>query len=208
MRSVTSADRKSRSLDRCTRNNPCWRVAILGMPPQPTRPIRADRRTPVRADDVQVLLTPDTQNNGRETGSRGELATSSFACQRLHIRRTWSDPVQRIERCKDGDARWVKVTPGVLNALKGHLEAMGQGSGPQRRRSFQDRERRLLPKEAGLGLKRCPRADDAVLPPERGASEPRRGGELATVSGDPADRDTSDDAPALGLSRQPLRHVE
>jgi len=52
-----------------------------------------------------------------------------WARQRLHIRRTWSDPVQRIERCKDGDARWVKVTPGVLNALKGHLEAMDLEAG-------------------------------------------------------------------------------
>jgi integrase len=52
--------------------------------------------------------------------------------QRLHIRRTWSDPVQRLEPCKDGDARWVKVTPGVLAALTGHLEAMDLDAGLKR----------------------------------------------------------------------------
>src|ERR1700741_255019 len=34
--SATSAGRMSRSLDRSTQNNPCWRLAILGMPTQPT----------------------------------------------------------------------------------------------------------------------------------------------------------------------------
>jgi len=46
---VRSADRKSRSLDPSTGNSPCSRRVIWGTPSQPTRPIRAARRTPVRA---------------------------------------------------------------------------------------------------------------------------------------------------------------
>ena len=43
---------------------------------------------------------------------------------RLHIRRTWSDPAKKIEPCKDGESRWVKVSASVRDALGEHLEKM------------------------------------------------------------------------------------
>jgi len=51
----------------------------------------------------------------------------------------------------------------------------------------------LPPEEAGLGLKRCPRASDALSRPERGASGPKPAGER---SSDPADRTSLEDLPA------------
>lgn len=52
---------------------------------------------------------------------RGDI---DWSRERLHIRRTWSDAVRRIEPCKDGEPRWVKVSPGVLATLRTHLEVM------------------------------------------------------------------------------------
>jgi hypothetical protein len=44
---------------------------------------------------------------------------------RLHVQRTWSEKGGRIEDCKDGDDRWVKIaSPAALEALRGHCEAM------------------------------------------------------------------------------------
>jgi integrase len=44
--------------------------------------------------------------------------------RRLHVQRTWSEDGGRIERCKDGEDRWVKLTPATLEALRAHCEAM------------------------------------------------------------------------------------
>ena len=48
---------------------------------------------------------------------------------RLHVQRTWSEKGNRIEACKDGEARWVKTSPALLTALREHvanLELEGQ----------------------------------------------------------------------------------
>lgn len=43
---------------------------------------------------------------------------------RIHVQRTWSEDGGRIERCKDGEDRWVKLqTPEAIAALRAHLEA-------------------------------------------------------------------------------------
>jgi integrase len=43
---------------------------------------------------------------------------------RLHVQRTWSEKGGRIEKCKDGEARYVKATPALLDALRSHVAAM------------------------------------------------------------------------------------
>ena len=90
--SATSVDRKSRSLDRFTGNSPCLRMAILGWPSQLTGPIRASRRTPVRA--------PPSAKRFR-----------SIRCARLtrphpvKIRRKWPPEAPRPEGQARG--RWI-----------------------------------------------------------------------------------------------------
>jgi integrase len=42
----------------------------------------------------------------------------------LHVQRTWSEKGNRIEACKDGEDRWVKASPALLEALKEHLAAV------------------------------------------------------------------------------------
>jgi integrase len=44
--------------------------------------------------------------------------------ERVHIQRTWSEDGGRIEACKDGEDRWVKLPPSTIAALRAHLEAM------------------------------------------------------------------------------------
>src|SRR2546425_6769910 len=42
-----------------------------------------------------------------------------------HVQRTWSEKGRRIEDCKDGDDRWIKLAaPAALEALRAHLETM------------------------------------------------------------------------------------
>jgi integrase len=47
--------------------------------------------------------------------------TTALSCQdidwhreRVHGARTWSEGSGRIERCKDGEDRWVKLPPAVM----------------------------------------------------------------------------------------------
>jgi len=48
-----------------------------------------------------------------------------WARGRLHVWRTWSEPGNRIEACKDGEGRWIKVqSPGALQALRAHVDAV------------------------------------------------------------------------------------
>ena len=47
-----------------------------------------------------------------------------WARQRVHVQRTWSEDGGRIEPCKDGEARWVKLTPATVAALRAHCESM------------------------------------------------------------------------------------
>ena len=37
-----------------------------------------------------------------------------WARERVHVRRTWSEDGGRIERCKDGEDRWVKLPPAAI----------------------------------------------------------------------------------------------
>jgi len=96
---ATSVDRKSRSLDRFTGNSLCSRAAIWGWPAQPTRPIRADRRIPVRA--------PPSAQRFR-----------SIRCARptrprpVRIRRKWLPEAPRLEEQKRG--RWIAECAWVL----------------------------------------------------------------------------------------------
>jgi len=43
---------------------------------------------------------------------------------RIHVQRTWSESGGRLERCKDGEDRWVTVPVSTLAALQAHCEAM------------------------------------------------------------------------------------
>jgi integrase len=43
---------------------------------------------------------------------------------RLHVQRTWSESGGRVERCKDGDDRWVTVPGSAIAALRAHGEAV------------------------------------------------------------------------------------
>jgi hypothetical protein len=111
---ATSADRKSRSLDRCTRNRPCSRMAILGWPSQSTRLIRAGRRTPVRA--------PPSAQRFR-----------SIRCARptrrhlVRIHRKWRPAVLRLQGQRRG--RWIMRLPSGL--APGGLPVGVQIAGPQ-----------------------------------------------------------------------------
>jgi integrase len=44
--------------------------------------------------------------------------------QRVHVQRTWSEDGGRMEACKDGEDRWVKLPPATMAALSAHMEAM------------------------------------------------------------------------------------
>lgn len=43
---------------------------------------------------------------------------------RLHVQRTWSESGGRVERCKDGEDRWVTLPASTNAALRAHCEAM------------------------------------------------------------------------------------
>ncbi len=100
--SATSVDRKSRSLDRCTGNSPCSRRVIWGTPSRPTRPIRAGRRTPVRA--------PPSAQRFR-----------SIRCARptrrhlVRIHRKWRPAVLRLQGQRRG--RWIMRLPRRASLL-------------------------------------------------------------------------------------------
>ena len=47
-----------------------------------------------------------------------------WARERVHVACTWSEKGGRIEPCKDGEDRWVKLPSATMAALRGHLEAM------------------------------------------------------------------------------------
>jgi len=47
-----------------------------------------------------------------------------WARGRIHVQRTYAEKGRRIEPCKDGEDRWVKATPALLDALRDHLAAM------------------------------------------------------------------------------------
>ena len=40
------------------------------------------------------------------------------------MQRTWSESGGRVERCKDGEDRWVTVPASTMAALRAHGEAM------------------------------------------------------------------------------------
>lgn len=40
---------------------------------------------------------------------------------RIHVQRTWSEKGNRIEACEDGEDRWVKASPALLQALRDHI---------------------------------------------------------------------------------------
>lgn len=63
---------------------------------------------------------------GLRWGESAALYTSDIDWKsgRIHVQRTWSDKARRIEAPKDGDDRWVKASPALLDALRAHLEAM------------------------------------------------------------------------------------
>jgi integrase len=42
---------------------------------------------------------------------------------RIHVERTFSEKANRIEPCKDGEGRWVKASPALLQALRAQVEA-------------------------------------------------------------------------------------
>ncbi len=44
--------------------------------------------------------------------------------ERVHVERTWSEDGGRLEPCKDGEDRWVKLPAATLAALQARLEAM------------------------------------------------------------------------------------
>jgi len=46
-----------------------------------------------------------------------------WARERVHVARTWSEGGGRIEPCKDGEDRWVKLPAATMAALRAHLEA-------------------------------------------------------------------------------------
>jgi integrase len=43
---------------------------------------------------------------------------------RIHVQRTFSEKGNSIERCKDGDDRWVKASPALVAALRSHIDAV------------------------------------------------------------------------------------
>ena len=43
--------------------------------------------------------------------------------ERVHVARTWSEGGGRIEACKDGEDRWVKLPRTTMRALRAHLAA-------------------------------------------------------------------------------------
>lgn len=45
-----------------------------------------------------------------------------WARGRIHVERTWSEDGGRLEACKDGDDRWVKMPPAVAAGIREHLE--------------------------------------------------------------------------------------
>ena len=44
--------------------------------------------------------------------------------ERVHVERTWSEDGGRIEACKDGEDRWVKLPTAAMAALRAHCEAI------------------------------------------------------------------------------------
>jgi integrase len=63
---------------------------------------------------------------GLRWGESAALYTSDIDWKRgrIHVQRTWSDKAARIEAPKDHEGRHVKVSPALLDALRGHVEAM------------------------------------------------------------------------------------
>jgi integrase len=47
-----------------------------------------------------------------------------WARGRVHVQRTWSEDGGRMESCKDGEDRWIKLPPSVMAALRAHIEAI------------------------------------------------------------------------------------
>jgi integrase len=43
---------------------------------------------------------------------------------RLHVQRAWSESGGRVERCKDGEDRWVTLSASTVAALRAHCGAM------------------------------------------------------------------------------------
>lgn len=77
---------------------------------------------------------------GLRWGEAAALQRADIDWQRgyLRLERTVSDRGHRIEPCKDHDARRVKASPALLQALRGHVEAMAldgqvQGWSPEQR---------------------------------------------------------------------------
>jgi len=99
---ATSVDRKSRSHDRCTANSPCSRRVILGTPSRRTRPIRADRRIPVRAPPSAPRF-------------RSIRCAKPTRQRPVRTRREWWPKVARREGQRRG--RWIMRLPRRASLL-------------------------------------------------------------------------------------------
>ncbi len=93
-----------------------------------------------------------------------------WARERVHVARTWSEKGGRIEPCKDGEDRWVKLPSATMAALRGHLEAMDlEGSvkdwpPPARQLVFPNTVGRITRYGAFLGLVWQPLLGASKLP--------------------------------------------
>jgi len=103
---------------------------------------------------------------------------------RLHVQRTFSEKANSIQPCKDGDDRWVKASPALLAALRGHLAADG-------------------PRGSGQGVD--PRATAAGVPDHRRAHHPLRPVPRERLAAAPRQGRTS--LPEVPLDASHLRNV-
>ena len=106
---------------------------------QPTRKSRKRDLQWFRPDEAHVLLETCRVLKPRWTaflmvGFGGGLRWGEVTAlrrsdldwrrERVHVHRTWSEDGGRIELCKDGEDRWVKLPSATLAAVQAHLEAM------------------------------------------------------------------------------------
>ena len=173
--SATSAGRMSRSLDRSTQNNPCWRLAILGMPTQPTRPIRAGQRTPARAPpSAQRFPSIRCAKPTRQRPVRIRRKWRSEAARRARQRRgSWIMRLPRRSRIPRRKCLRKPTVDGPSNAtrLASHWHLYSGRNAcilclvPPRAESWVSRDARTTGKPGGdaRGLPRTPAAPTRVL---------------------------------------------
>ena len=106
---------------------------------QPSKKARKRDLQWFRPDEARTLLTACRAlkprwyafllvcfGGGLRWGETTALSRSDidWGRERVHVRRTWSEDGGRIESCKDGEDRWVKLPPAAIAALRAHCEAM------------------------------------------------------------------------------------